>query len=268
VHSPSLAIISVLAVLGAALALLRWWQVRRRPDPEHVRKALHATMSAVVLALPWLFSETGPVVVLAALAGAGMAALRGVRGLRDGAGRVLHDVGRQSVGELCFPAGVAALFALTGGGALRYGAPVLVLGLADPAAALAGRRFGQARFGAGDGAKTAEGSLAFFAVAVGVVFGALALAEADAPDHMLLAALFTGAWATLAEVVARRGWDNLLVPLTALTALDAALAMDAAALARQLTTVAGAGAVALSIALLYGRARMLDTRRGALHLAR
>lgn len=234
--NPWLGIALVLASLCITLAGLRTWQLHRCPDPERVRKGLHIMMSAVVLTFPWLFNAQWPVLVLTVL---GLGVMGALRGLREGAGCVVHGVRRRSFGELWFPLAVGLLFLVTGDDPLRYGIPILVLGLADPAAALVGQRHGRVRYGARLGAKTAEGSLAFFAVATGAVLAPLLLTgESNAVGPALLVALFVGALTTLAEAVARRGLDNLLVPLVALLALETALGMETAELGLRLTTVA------------------------------
>lgn len=76
---------------------------------------------------------------------------------------------------------------------------ILVLGLADPAGALVGRRIGRRRFWGG----TLEGTLAFFAVA------ALVLVV----RHSLPAAVAAAAGATLVERRSRPLDDNLTIPL-------------------------------------------------------
>jgi len=77
-------------------------------------------------------------------------------------------------------------------------AAIVVAGLADPAAALVGRRFGRG------GRKSAIGSAACACTAV------LALLASGLP---LLASLVGGGAATLAERAAWRGADNVLLPL-------------------------------------------------------
>ena len=166
VDHPVLGILGVLAALGFSMAGLHWWQTRRAVAPETVRKALHGLMGGVALTLPWVFDAFWPVAVLAGLSVALMLAVRRVPLLRRHVGGVLHGVGRRSYGEVCFPVAVCALFALSGGGGLSYTIPLLLLTLADSAAALVGVRLGRTRYATLDGFKSGEGSLAFFLVAL------------------------------------------------------------------------------------------------------
>ncbi len=107
-----------------------------------------------------------------------------------------------------------ALLALALTGSPLLGAVALaVLGLADPAAAIVGRRWGCLRLVNG---RTLEGSLTFLAVGTVAAYGAVVLFR---PDMQLGAALAIAAGAAglgaLAELSARRIDDNLLVPLGA-----------------------------------------------------
>ena len=212
VDHPVLGILGVLAALGFSMAGLRWWQTRRAVAPETVRKALHGLMGGVALTLPWVFEALWPVAVLAGLSVALMLAVRRVPLLRRHVGGVLHGVGRRSYGEVCFPVAVCALFALSGGGGLSYTIPLLLLTLADSAAALVGVRLGRMRYATLDGFKSGEGSLAFFLVALPCVLVPL-LASGTSLAASLLMALTVGAVTTLVEASSWRGLDNLFVPL-------------------------------------------------------
>ena len=88
---------------------------------------------------------------------------------------------------------------------------VAVLGLADPAAALVGRRFGRIRLVNG---RSLEGSLTFVVVGAAAAFATLRLwhPEISAPLAVAFAAALPAA---LAELWSRRVDDNLSVPLAA-----------------------------------------------------
>lgn len=90
---------------------------------------------------------------------------------------------------------------------------VAVLGVADPAAGLVGRRFGRTRLLHG---RTLEGSLAF--VGAGVLAAALALRvfyPTLGPAVVLLAALAASVLGALAELCSVSLDDNLTIPLAA-----------------------------------------------------
>ena len=208
----------VLTTLGGALGLMQRWQCRRSVSSETVRKALHVLMGGVALPFPLVFTTVWPVVGLAVLSLALMLALRWVPWLRRRFGSVLYSVERRSYGEVCFPLAVCALFVGSGGGGLGYTIPLLLLTLADPAAALVGTRLGRTRFASFGGAKSGEGSLAFFLVAVPCVL--LPLALADTPlAAALLTSLAIATAATFTEAASGHGLDNLLVPLSSFALL-------------------------------------------------
>ena len=160
-----LAMAVLLATLGVFLAGLKAMEKKSRLHPELLRKGLHVVMGMALLPLPWVFDRAWPVVMLAILACGAMAAARASRRLRSGIGTVVGGVGRDSLGEIYFPAAVCLLFLLSRGDWLLYVVPILMLALADAAAALVGIRYGLSQYRTSDGHKSLEGSLAFFLVA-------------------------------------------------------------------------------------------------------
>ncbi|HEY1377245.1 MAG TPA: hypothetical protein VGF55_10650 [Gemmataceae bacterium] len=249
---PWLGMGAVLAVLGGLTAGLRFWQVRGGPHPELVRKLLHVGMGLVTLSFPWVFASAWPVVLLCGLAVAGLLLVR-----LTPLGRVLSAVGRTSLGEVYFPIAVTALFALyvhvereaADHRLVLYLVPVLLLTLADAAAALIGVGYGRHRFATSDGEKSAEGSAAFFTCAFFCVHvPVLLLTGTGRPESLLIAALM--AWlATLFEAVAWRGLDNLALPVVTYLLLSAYLDMD---LSRLLIRVAVTAAL-MAFLVFYRR---------------
>ena len=212
--SPWLAVALVLAVLGGSMALLS-----AGAATEARRKLLHLEMGAVVLGFPWWFPAAWPVLVLAGAALAWFAAVRFSRRLAARFGPVLRADGRDSLGEVWFTLGVCLTFLLSEGDALAYSIAILVLTLADAAAALVGLRFGRQRRVPGGGSKSLAGCGAFFVVALTVVLLALWLVAGWPPLAALRAALLVAVITTLIEVLLAKGLDNLFVPLGALAAL-------------------------------------------------
>jgi phytol kinase len=245
--SPLAGIAAVLAALGLALVALRRVQVRRGLSAEATRKGLHVTMSAVSLALPWLFDRAWPVVVLTALAVGAMLAVRLVPALRREVGGVLHEVGRQSLGDVCFPVAVCALYLVAGDSPVLYAIPILLLGLADPAAALTGARHGLAPYTTVEGTKSREGSVAFAAVAFLCVHVPLLLfTPVGRPESLWIAAI-VAALATIVEAVSWQGLDNLFVPLGTYAVLVRLLTFDATLLAGHFAVLLGLLAVAAAL---------------------
>ncbi len=227
---PLVGIALVLALLGAALGLFRWLQVQGRISPEASRKGVHVSMGVLTLSFPWLFGGAfWPVAVLAGVAFVAMLALR-VGPLRRSVGGVLHDVGRESVGDLAFPLAVVVLYALASGEPVLYAIPILLLGLADPAAALVGVSYGRAGYETVDGHKSREGSLVFAAVAFLCVHVPLLLATDIGRAESLLVGAIVAVLVSMLEATAWRGLDNAFVPLGAYAILVQLVPMPLAGL--------------------------------------
>jgi len=198
-----------LAVLVGGIGLL----ARRFAwEAEAARKTSHVAVGVACLALPWLFATVAPVLALAAVACAGLFALRAVPWLRARFGSALHGIARTSYGEFAFVGGVAFAFVLAHGDRPAYVAAILALTFGDAVAALVGRRFGRHRYAIGRARKSLEGSAAFFVVAL--------LVCAVFPRAESVAAIAAFALATtLAEAFAGDGFDNAAIPLAGLLAL-------------------------------------------------
>jgi phytol kinase len=210
---------AVLLALGAGFAVLRAYQKRFSPPPEVPRKLMHVTMGLVTLSFPWLFTEKWPVIVLAVVAEAALIAVRSASALRSSVGTVLHEVDRDSLGELCFPVAVAIVFWLSGDHPVLYVVPILMLTLADALAALIGLRYGVVRFATTEEPKSLEGSVAFVVVAFLSALVPLQLMTDIPRANVLLIALILGLLVGMLEAVSWHGLDNLLVPVGAYTFL-------------------------------------------------
>jgi phytol kinase len=218
--NPILGIIFVLAILGGLMGGLRLYQTLAAPHPELVRKLLHIGMGLTTLSLPWLFDTAWPVLVLAGLSIVALGALRILSNFRAGLGNVLSAVARSSLGEIYFPMAVTALFLLylyvdpeNPARLMLYCIPILLLTLADAAAALIGISYGRLHYETADGQKSAEGSLAFFTCAFLVVHIPLLLFTDTPRAETLLIAVLLAWLAMMFEAIAWRGLDNLVLPL-------------------------------------------------------
>lgn len=90
---------------------------------------------------------------------------------------------------------------------------VIVLGIADPAAALVGRRWGRTRL---VGQRSLEGTLTFAVVAFAAAFGVLAAYHGDTTmTARLLVAGGAAIAGAIAELFSRRVDDNFSIPLSA-----------------------------------------------------
>ena len=241
VFSPLGGLAVALAVEAAAIALVRWGQRRRGLSPRAARKALHVATSAVALALPWLFDAVWPVVVLAAVGVATGLLSRALPGVRRALAPALRAAGPDTVGDLAFPVAVAVLYALAAADVVLYVVPLLLLGLADPAAAVAeGRRRD------GDGVSR-EAAVAFAAVAFLCVHVPLLVFTPVGRAESLWLSAIVAVLVTLLRAASWRGLDNVFVPLGAYAVLVRLLTLSAPFLAGH----------ALALAVLVGTAAAL-----------
>ncbi|HEY7546913.1 MAG TPA: cytidylyltransferase, partial [Blastocatellia bacterium] len=99
--------------------------------------------------------------------------------------------------------------------------PILILALADAAAALVGVRWGKLHFRAIGGYKSVEGSIAFFAVSLASVFLSLRLFGCAGRMEAASIALAMSFILMIVEALAWRGLDNALIPLAGFFLLKA-----------------------------------------------
>ncbi len=252
--SPWLGIPTILTALAGLLAGLRRYRTRTGLDPEWSRKIAHIVMGGVALTFPWVFEAVWPVVLLSALAFVLMLGLRLSDALHEAMGQALYGVNRASYGELCFPLAIGLLFVLSGGDPILFCVPILLLGLADPAAAAIGLRHGKVLYTTDEGIKSGEGSAGFFLVAFFCVHVPLLLGTDTGRLETLLIAAIVGLLVTSLEAVSWRGLDNLFVPLGGYVLLTSHMAMDADALLLRLVVIA----ILFSIPFLWYRRSTLN----------
>ena len=223
----------VLGALGALVLGVKAAQSTGRIGAEGARKLVHLGMGCVCLTFPLLFGHNvWPVWSLVALAGGSLLALRKVPWLRTRLGGVLHDVKRESWGELYFPAGVAVVFTLARGDGLRFAIPVALLTFADAAGALVGRRWGKHHYETLEGRKSIEGSVAVGVAGALCAWVPLTLAGVPVTTAVLIA-LVMGLFGMILEAIAWRGLDNMFLPLAAFAQVSIYLGLgDAQLLAR------------------------------------
>ena len=180
---------ATLALLGLVELVERRW----RPHPEIPRKLAHVGAGGIACCAPLLVTTHWAMLFLT-----GSFALFLLATRRLGLLGSLHR--RAGAGDLVYPAGIYVVFVIAGGDALLFQLSVLVLALADPAAAFVGQRFGRLRYRIAGVTRSLEGSLGFAATA----FGITALA--------LVASL---------EAASPPGVDNLAVPVGTLLLVSA-----------------------------------------------
>ncbi|MDH4108669.1 MAG: hypothetical protein OEW35_10140 [Gammaproteobacteria bacterium] len=188
------------------------------------RKALHVGTGLAALTFPYFLNTPPRVLVAMALVLAWMGAVRRIPALRASFGRCLFGAGRCSHGELYFAVSTGFLL-IVADSPLLYAIPLLVLTLADAAAAVAGRM--AVRLGDGTLArpwingKTRAGSAAFALVAFSVSGPLLAFAPDVSIPSALLIGLVLALTTAAVELGSRGGADNFLIPIAAYLVLCA-----------------------------------------------
>lgn len=182
-------------------------------SPELLRKAVHIGLGLTCLTFPWLFATVCEIVILGVAVTAVLGVIRSRPALRVWFGGGLYGVERNSAGDLLFGLAVVFLFIAARSEPALYVLPLLIMTLADSAAALAGVSFGRHSFVVPAGRKSWEGMLAFFGVTVLLVTVILQGLTDTGPAEAVGVALIMGLVICMAEAVAWHGLDNLLVPL-------------------------------------------------------
>jgi phytol kinase len=194
-----------LAVIGAVELITR----RGYLEAETARKSIHVCGGLGCLLFPLLVSSWITVLSLALI----FAALLYIGENRKML-KALSKVERKSCGSLLFPIAILVIFILSDGRLWLYVSSLLVLVLADTAAALAGTRFGSVFYNAGHGEKKSlEGTVIFGIVGFLSVFLPLLTLSDIPPVTCLLTALLMALLLAGLEAVSIGGTDNLLVPL-------------------------------------------------------
>ena len=125
-----------------------------------------------------------------------------------------------------------------------YPIAVLALGLGDPAAALAGRRFARAYAYVWGTRRSIEGSMVACVVSSATSIVVLLVSGgADAPS-LVLTALAVGVAVALAEATSPRGLDNVAIPVVAAIVVNVSVApWRLAAIVATLLVVSVAGLI-------------------------
>lgn len=226
-----LAVVLMLLGMTGGLPLIRLITRRCGASPEVARKSVHVVMGLACMTFPWVFDHPEPVWMLTAMASMPLVALRMVPGLREGIGSALHGVKRLSYGEVLFVPAVAAVFHLSAGDLFLYCIPVAILTISDAAGALGGSRWGRHRYGSGEGFKSMEGSVAFLLTAIACVLFPLWFGGRTGFWQALWISLILGQLAMMAEGMADRGFDNLVIPVGCFFVLARLLTLDPTPLA-------------------------------------
>ncbi len=201
-------------ILGLMVGVRRLRQ-RWGMSAEVQRKMVHVATGSAALTFPWIFSSATPVLILVGVASAIMLLMRQSKIAMNSIGSVLHDVQRNSYGEIYLVLSVGLLFIRSTDAPILYVLPLLVVTLSDTASALVGTKYGQARFAVEEGTKSLEGVVAFFVVTWLVAMMALLLMTDAARINVIVLSLLIAAFCALVEADSWKGLDNLFIPVGA-----------------------------------------------------
>lgn len=203
---------SILLLLGV-MAAVKAGAGRFAIGQETQRKLVHVATGLYAVILPLVFAELWPILVLAIAALVVLLALRTPFVAKTGFASSLHGVTRKSHGELYLVLAVGFLAFRSQDNAVAYVLPLLILTLSDAAAALVGVTYGRVKLKMEEGAKSVEGTLAFFATTCLIAIITLLLMT-DAPRlSVVLLSLTIAAFGAMVEANSWKGLDNLFIPV-------------------------------------------------------
>ncbi len=210
-------LIKILFVMLAMWSIYVIVEVLRRADilrGELARKSIHIGVGILFACLP-LFMNRREIFATAAIFFLAMVILSGVLKLFS----AYEDVSRWTIGQFLYPLGIMTVVFMFRDPHI-YTFSVLILALADAAAALIGTRFGDFHYHFFGGDKTIAGSLAFFTVTLLLL--TLFVFSYGEPSSLALIMIPFSAWfLTGIEAVFARGFDNLAIPIFAALILNA-----------------------------------------------
>lgn len=218
-------LIFVALVLGIFTLTAQWLINKYSKDNEHLRKLVHVCHGIGIAILAFIL----PTAILVGIEVVFFLSMFIARYL-DGHfsfipwikyfGKV-YRVGRISYGEFFYPLSVIAAV-LIADTKWEFAAAILILALADTAAALAGKRYGRSTTYMVLGQKKSLiGSAAFFLVAYAIIGTFILISGADVSSEIGLGSLL---WASLVITIAENlgvyGSDNFLIPIVAVVLLN------------------------------------------------
>ena len=208
----------ILVAISAGLLLLTIVQLielRSSLPTEFVRKFGHVGTGMIALSAPLLFDTHQPALVVVIVFTGTLLVCR-----RRGWLTSLHSPPQRGSGDILFLWAAYLVFFLTEGSPSLFLTPILVLTLADPAAALVGGRFGRTQWPGPGSGRTVEGSAAFLIVAFTCTILAITTLTEISLAQGIAFSILVGITTAAVEAVAMRGWDNITVPLATLAALE------------------------------------------------
>ncbi len=212
-------IVLTVIILIAIVCLLIFTEIMYRRlelKSEITRKFAHFTATLSTIVFPYIFNSHWYVLVLASFFFVILFVSR--HGTQLGS---IHKINRKSVGSYVLPVAVYLTFLVSFllKNKILYILPILILAICDPMAGILGMNFKRnnklINLLGHTLRKTVLGSLAFLVSSFVISVLALYMYSGIFNLKNFLLALGIGVVTTLTEMLSRKGWDNLLIPLSA-----------------------------------------------------
>lgn len=191
---------------------------------ERTRKIVHIGTGLLTLLFPLMLSSHWEVFILC-LSFAVLLLISQYTGLLPS----VNEIKRLSYGSLAFPLAVWICFLiysymkektnLAFDARLFFYLPILIMAIADPVAALVGRRYPVRKYKVYNGTKSLMGSVTFFLVAFIISLLVFYYFTPQISGHLIFISIMLALATTIAEGITPLGLDNLTIPLVALLIL-------------------------------------------------
>jgi len=183
---------------------------------EYTRKAIHIITGVIALFFPLFIKSPIDLILLC-----GAFAILLSFTLKYNLLQSVNNVDRVSRGSLLYPIAVIVCFMFNyyKETYMYFFIPILTLAMADPAAALVGKKYPIGKYTLRQQTKTLAGSGSFFLVALIISFVALNLKENGNLMQSIWISLVVATVTTVGEGLSFKGDDNIVIPICAIVSL-------------------------------------------------
>lgn len=210
---------NVLVLLGMSTAFLllfaisEWLYLKKNVQVEITRKISHIGTGILTLLFPVFLTSHWEVLILCS---SFLVLL--VLSIRFKFLKGINNVERTTYGSVLYPVAVYLVYlayASTGNLGHFY-APILILAISDPVAALVGKNWPMFPYSIGSEEKTVAGSVAF-SISAFFIAGMIWIVGGEVLSvQSIFTVLAIAILSALTEAVSLKGWDNLSIPLSVL----------------------------------------------------
>lgn len=185
---------------------------------EHTRKLVHFGTGVLTLQFPVFLTSSWSVLVLCASFAVILLLSLKYKFLPS-----INAIDRESHGSILYPLAVYSCFLVyeyQDFNRMFFYAPILVLAIADPMAALFGKRWPKGKFTLRKDSKTLMGCSAFFGSALVILTGLSLSFNKEISLEQIYQLILVSLGATLVESMSGKGSDNLTIPLSVVLLLS------------------------------------------------